>query len=82
MIKYRDRFIEDMRLRGFAEPTIDSYLREVKRFFERTGKGIAPLKVTEDHLREYFLHIQDERKYSIAAIKIAYSGLRFFLRQH
>lgn len=81
MINYRDRFMEDMRLRGYAEPTRDSYYREVKRFFERTGKGLTPQKVTEDHLREYFLHLQEERKYSVAAIKIAYSGLRFFLRQ-
>lgn len=82
MTNYRDRFIEDMRLRGFAEATIVSYFREVKRFFDRTGKDLTPLKVTEDHLRQYFLHLKDERKYSVSAIKISYSGLRFFLRQH
>lgn len=81
MINYRDRFVDDMRLVGYSEKTVESYLREVKRFFERTGKGVAPQRVDEDLIRKYFIHLQQDRKYSIAAMKIAYSGIRFFLSQ-
>lgn len=82
MINYRDRFADDMRLRGFSENTVFSYLREVKRFFDRTGKGVSPQKVDEDLIRKYFIHLQQDRKYSPSALKIAYSGMRFFLSRH
>ena len=80
MIKsFSERFEEDMRLKDFAEATRNSYLREVRRFFARTGKGIAPAVVVEEDLRNYFLHLKDERNYGTSAMKIAMSGLRFFL---
>ena len=35
MNPYRKKFLEDMKLKGFAESTQNTYLREVKRFFNR-----------------------------------------------
>lgn len=79
MKSFSERFNEDMRLKDFAVATRNSYSREVRRFFARTGKGIAPVSVVEEDLRDYFLHLKDDRKYGSSAMKIAMSGLNFFL---
>lgn len=63
---------ECTRIRGFFLKATKSYFREVKRFFELTGKGTSPQKVNEDLLRKYFFHLQEKRNYSIAALKISY----------
>lgn len=80
MNPYRKKFLEDMKLKGFAESTQNTYLREVKRFFNRCHPGKAPEKITEEDLRNYFLHLKNDRNHSVAGIKAALWGLRFFLR--
>jgi hypothetical protein len=34
--------------------------------------------LTEAQLREYFLFIKNEKRFSVAALKIAFSGIKFF----
>ena len=74
-VRMKDRFIEDMRMKKYADSTVDSYVREVERFFNRQCPGIYPAKVTETDFRNYFVHLSTERHYSGSAMKIAFSPL-------
>jgi len=79
MNPYRKKFIEDMKIKGFAEATQYGYLREVRRFFDRCHQGKSPEKITEEDMRNYFLHLKNDRNHSVAGLKAALFGLRFFL---
>ena len=75
-------FIEKMKLRGMASATIESYSREVRRFFNRHAKGKLLHLINDNDIHAYFLHLIEERDYSPSAIKVAYCGLKFFLKRH
>lgn len=74
----RERFIEDMQLKKYADSTIAMYVREVKRFFERHCPDKTPARVTEADFRNYFVYLATERNYGGSAMKIAFSGIKFF----
>ena len=70
------RMVKDMQLRGFSERTQETYLREVRKLCEHVDK--SPGKITEEELREYFLHLKDEHAFSASSMKVAYCGVKFF----
>ncbi len=70
------RMVKDMQLRGLAERTQETYLREVRKLCEHVDK--SPGKVSEEELREYFLHLKNEHAFSTSSMKIAYCGVKFF----
>ena len=74
----KERFIEDMKVKKYADSTVDMYVREVKRFFERHCPDKTPTRVTEADFRNYMIHLATERDYSGSSMKIAFSGLKFF----
>lgn len=67
-----------MQLCGYSERTRESYLRAVRQLQDYCGK--SPEMITEDEVREYFLHIKNERKYASPTMKIAYYGIKFFYK--
>jgi hypothetical protein len=68
--------VKDMQLRGFSERTQETYLREVRKLCEHVDK--SPGKITEEELREYFLHLKNEHAFSASSMKVAYCGVKFF----
>jgi len=78
MDKCRQRMINDMQLYGYSERTQESYLRAVRQLNDYNGK--SPELITEEELREYFLHIKNKRKYAANTMKIAYYGIKFFYK--
>ena len=70
------RMVKDMQLRGFSERTQQTYLREVRKLCEHVEK--SPGKVSEEELREYFLHLKNEHAFSASSMKVAYCGVKFF----
>ena len=78
MDKSRQRMINDMQLCGYSERTQESYLRAVRQLEDFSVK--APELITEEQLREYFLHIKNKRKYAASTMKIAYYGIKFFYK--
>jgi site-specific recombinase XerD len=68
--------IEDMQLRGLSERTQDAYVRAVRQLAEHYGK--SPDLVTEEELREYFLHLNNVKHCSISTLTVALSGIKFF----
>jgi len=72
----RRRMIEDLQLAGMSERTQQMYVRAVRQLAEHCKK--SPEKITEEELRQYFLHIKNDKKWSRAGITIALCGIKFF----
>ncbi len=70
------RITEALQLNGKSEPTQRAYARAVRMLIEFTGK--EPEKITEEELKDYFLHRKNVDKWSPNTMRICYSGIRFF----
>ena len=74
----KERMLNDMQLSGFSERTQESYLRAVRQLENFWGK--SPELITEEEVRQYFLHIKNNLQYATGTMKIAYYGIRFFYK--
>ena len=75
MTPLRQRFIEDMKLRGLAPTTQRSYLHYVidyARYFD-----LSPEKLDLEAVREYELYLLEEKKMSPDSINTFVSAVRF-----
>ena len=71
----RQRMIDDMRLRKFADKTQSHYLRAVRQF--SLFLGHSPDRATIEDLRRYQLHLVDQGTSAIS-LNAAIAGLKFF----
>ncbi len=78
MTHLRQRMIEDMQLRGFAEKTQDVYLRAGRQLGEYYKK--SPDTITEEELRRYFLYFKNVKQASRSTCTIALCGIKFFFQ--
>jgi len=70
--------LEDMCIRNFSENTQQSYLQQVSLFalhFALSPNGLGPERV-----REYQVHVVEDRKLAPSSISIAVSALRFLYK--
>ena len=74
-----ERLIQDMQLRGFSPRTQQAYARAVHQLGEYYQK--SPDLVTEEDLRQYFLHRTNVSRWSRVACTIALCGIKFFYEQ-
>ena len=79
MTYQRRRMLEDMQLKGFSERTRECYLRSVRQLAEHYNK--PPDRITEEELRNYFLHVKNVKKWKRATVTIAICGIKFFYTQ-
>jgi integrase/recombinase XerD len=79
MTELRKKMIECLQLRGFSERTQEAYTRAVRQLAEHYHK--SPDLITEEELRQYFLHIINVKRYSRNTTTIALCGIRFFFEQ-
>jgi integrase/recombinase XerD len=70
------RLIDDLQLRGMADRTIDMYVRAVLQLARHYQK--PPDSISEEELRQYFLHNKNIRKWSRTASTISLCGIKFF----
>ena len=75
MTPLRQRMIEDMQLRGMSKRTQDAYVRVVRQLAEHYGQ--PPDQISEEELRQYFLYLQNERKYASSSCRVALNGIKF-----
>ena len=78
MTPLRQRMLEDMGIRNFAENTQLSYLQQVSsyaRFFGRSPEQLGP-----EQVRTYQLHLKETRELAPSSIAIAISALRFLYK--
>ncbi len=79
MTALRQRMIEDLHLRGYADRTVEAYVGAVAHLarFHHT----APDQLTDAQLRAYLVHLTTERRIAASSLTVALSGLRFFYEQ-
>lgn len=78
MSPLRTRFLEDMQLHGYSPRTQSCYVGAVRSLAKHYGK--SPDLITEEELRQYFLHLTLEKKVSRATATIALCGVKCFFQ--
>jgi integrase/recombinase XerD len=76
MTALRKRMLEELQRRNFSSETIRAYLFAVKDFAAYFGK--RPDQLSQEHLRQYQLHLLNDRKLAVETISGRIAALRFF----
>jgi integrase/recombinase XerD len=76
MTTLRKRMLEELQRRNYSSETIRAYLFAVKDFATYFGK--RPDQLRQEHLRQYQLHLLNERKLTVDTIVGRIAALRFF----
>jgi len=71
----RQRMIEDMQLRGLSSHTQYVYVQHVLNLALYYGK--SPADVTDEELRQYFIYLKDERKFSRSTSTVILCAIKF-----
>ena len=79
MTELRKRMIECLQLRGLSERTQEAYVRAVRQLAQHYHK--SPNLISEQELRQYFLHLKNVKHYSRNTMTVAICGIRFFYEQ-
>lgn len=72
----RERMRQDLTLAGYAERTQECYLRAVRQLAQHYRQ--SPDTLSDQQIRDYFLHLKEDRKFARGSMSIAFSGIRFF----
>lgn len=72
------RFQQDLKLNGLSERTQESYGRAVRKFSDFLNRD--PDSATQDDVRNYFLHIQDNLKWKPSTVNVAQNGIKRFFK--
>ena len=67
---------QDLQLAGLSERTQEAYLRAVRQLADHFHT--SPDRLSEHHVRDYFLHLKNDRKFASGSLVVAYSGIKFF----
>ena len=76
MTHLRQRMLEELQRRNYSENTIRSYIRAVEDF--ALHFNTPPDQLGAEHLRQYHLHLIQERQLAIQTVAGHISALRFF----
>jgi len=79
MTVLRQKMIDDMQLRGFAERTQEAYLSAVNQLAKHYRK--PPDQIDEEELRQYFLFLKNEKHAARNTCTIALCGIKFFFER-
>jgi site-specific recombinase XerD len=74
------KFREFVELKDFKPPTKKEYVRYVRRLGDHFK--CDPATLSEDQLRQYFLFLRQEKKFSGSAMSIGKAALQLFFRDH
>jgi len=72
----RKKMLEELQRRNYSKSTIESYLHAVEDFARYFGK--SPDQLNQEHIRQYHLHLVNERKLAVNTVVGRLSALRFF----
>ena len=76
MSNLRERMMNDMQLHGFAKRTHQAYVRTVRQL--QQFYNLSPETISEEQLRDYFIHRKNVSHWSPSTMRIAYNGIKFF----
>jgi site-specific recombinase XerD len=71
----RQRMLQDLQLAGLSERTQEAYLRAVRQLADHFHT--PPDRLSEHQLRDYLLHLKNDKKLASASLVVAYSGIKF-----
>lgn len=71
-----EKYVTDLKLRGYAKRSRQSYRRSLRQFQNFTNKAFED--ITEEDLREYWLCCKEELGWSSATLRISYSAIKHF----
>ena len=71
----REKMRQDLQLAGLVEGTQDVYLRAVRQLAAHFHQ--PPDRLTEQQVRDYLLHLKNERRLSSASLRVVVSALKF-----
>jgi integrase/recombinase XerD len=74
----RQRFLDDLRLRNLSPRTIECYVAHVAAFARHFGR--SPDQLDQEHIRQYQLHLRDQKQASWSLFNQAVCALRFFYK--
>jgi integrase/recombinase XerD len=75
MTELRRRMIEDMRLKGFAQTTQESYVCVVRQLAKHYHR--SPAQISQEEVRGFFLHLIHERESAPSTVNVYLQGIRF-----
>ena len=78
MTELRQRMVNDMTVRGFAENTKKSYLSSVSRLACHYGR--SPDRISAQEVQDYLIFLHDERELTWQSCNCIRHGIRFFYR--
>lgn len=76
MTELRRRMKEDLQLAGYSLRTIDSYIKTVSVLARHYNR--SPDLLTEEELRQFFIHLINDRKSSGSSVTVYLCGIKFF----
>lgn len=79
MTELRKRFIEDMQLHGLAPSTQVSYVHAIRQIAKHYH--LPPDQLTQEQVRQYFLHLTHVRRVSRSHATISLCALKFFFER-
>ena len=75
----RKRLSEDLHLTGKSKRTHDGYIRAVRQLSDFAR--CSPDQVSETQVRQFFLHLKNDRQFAYGSLRVALSGAKFFFSQ-
>jgi integrase/recombinase XerD len=78
MTPLRKRMIQEMSLRNFAPKTVELYVDNVAKFAKHFGQ--SPELLGQEQVREYLLHLVEQRKLAWGTYNQALAALRYLYR--
>lgn len=79
MSELRRRMVDDMRLRGLAARTRESYLSVVTQLARYHGR--SPDELDDEEVRAFFLHLINDRGLAPRSVRVYQAGIRFLYEQ-
>lgn len=76
MTPLRQKMIENMQLHGLSEKTQESYVRYVRQLADYHQQ--SPRQLSEEQVRQFILHLQNEKKVAPATWGVVIAALKFF----
>jgi integrase/recombinase XerD len=70
------RMLADLALVGLAPGTREGYVRSVRHLTAQYG--LPPDRLTEQQVRDHFLHLKEGRGLAPGTLSVAFSGIKFF----
>ena len=75
MTHLRKRVIEELDRRNYSQATAHAYVAAIRRFAEHFHR--SPDQLGREHIRQYQLHLIDERKLRPKSVMVQMAALRF-----